>query len=200
MLDADHVEQEELILDAVDKFLAREVAPYVHKLEAADEYPDDIVEDIVQERLNQHDWNFGFILDGFPRNHEQARFFLESYDVDAVIYIDVKDDVVVERALARRKCSQCGLDYNLIYHRPETRGICDVCGGELVARADDNEEALRQRLADFHENTQPTLDLFDNKELVIRVDGTGAIDVVQNAIREPLKLKLYEPEPEPQAV
>jgi len=152
--------------------------------------PDDIVEQIVSHRLNEHDWNYGFILDGFPRSHEQARFFLESYDVDAVIYVSVPDEVVIERALARRKCSECGLDYNLIHHRPEQEGVCDVCGGELVARADDTEEALRTRLNDFRTNTRPTLDLFDHKELVVRVDGRREIEEVQADIRKQLGLPL----------
>jgi adenylate kinase len=151
--------------------------------------PDDIVEQIVRSRLDEHDWNYGFILDGFPRNESQAMFFLESYDVDAVIYLDVPDEVVIARALARRKCSQCGLDYNLIHHRPEVEGVCDVCGGQLVARADDTEAGLAKRLHDFNTKTKPTLDQFENKELVVRVDGTGSVDSVQQAIRKALRLK-----------
>lgn len=149
---------------------------------------DETVEQIIRERLDLHDWNFGFILDGFPRNRSQAMFFLESYDVDAVIYIDVPDEVVMKRALARRKCSECGLDYNLIHHRPEQEGICDVCGGTLTARDDDTESALKQRLHDFNTLTKPTLDLFDNKELVVRADGCGSPEEVQAAIRKGLGL------------
>jgi adenylate kinase family enzyme len=72
---------------------------------------DDVVDAVVRERLQQHDWNYGFIVDGFPRNVSQAQFFLESYDIDAVIVLDLPDDEVVRRVLARRLCSQCGLDY-----------------------------------------------------------------------------------------
>src|SRR5262249_4983356 len=91
--------------------------------------PDEIVEEIVRRRLDEHDWNYGFILDGFPRNRRQAEFFLESYDIDAVILIDVPDRVVLERIQARRLCSTCGLDHNLMFHRPAVDGVCDVCGG-----------------------------------------------------------------------
>ena len=150
---------------------------------------DEIVEQIVRDRLDMHDWNYGFILDGFPRSESQASFFLESYDIDAVIYIDVPDDVVVNRALARRICSQCGLDYNLIHHRPEIDGVCDVCGGTLVAREDDTEESLKQRLHDFTTQTKPTLDLFERKELVVKVDGQGTPAQVQATIRGGLGLK-----------
>lgn len=149
---------------------------------------DEIVEQMVRHRLEKHDWNFGFILDGFPRNQTQTEFFLESFDIDAVIYIDVPDKVVLERVLSRRICSQCGLDYNLIFHRPAEEGVCDVCGGKLVARPDDNESALRSRLNDFNTKTKPVLELFERKELVVRVDGTQPADRVQADIRTGLNL------------
>ena len=100
-------------------------------------------------------WNFGFILDGFPRNRHQAEFFLESYDINAVILIEVPDQVVLDRIMNRRLCSKCGLDYNLIFHRPVIADICDVCGGPLTARADDTPEAVSKRLTDYHTKTKP---------------------------------------------
>src|SRR5215211_5435750 len=119
---------------------------------------DDLVESVVRDRLAIHDWNYGFILDGFPRNARQAEFFLESYDIDGVINLDMPDEEVRRRVLARRLCSRCGMDYNLIAHRPETENVCDVCGGDLVAREDDTEEALAERLRDYHEKTNPVLE------------------------------------------
>jgi len=150
--------------------------------------PDEIVEEIIRTRLDEHDWNYGFILDGFPRNPQQATFFLESYDIDAVIYIDVPESVTIERALARRVCGHCGLDYNLIFHRPETKDTCDVCGGPLLPRSDDHELALRKRLDDFSSKTKPSLELFEKKELVIHIDGTGDRQSVHTEIRAKLKL------------
>lgn len=150
--------------------------------------PDEVVEDIIRDRLNLHDWNFGFILDGFPRNHTQAQFFLESYDIDAVIHIDVPDEVVFERVLARRLCSQCGLDYNLIHHRPTHEFVCDVCGGALQIRIDDNEDAIRVRLADYRTKTEPVLELFRRKELVIDTDGRMESDAIQADVRRKLNL------------
>jgi adenylate kinase len=149
---------------------------------------DDIVEEIVRGRLDQHDWNFGFILDGFPRNRRQAEFFLESYDIDAVIQIDLDDQVVRDRVLNRRLCSRCGLDYNLIFHRPANPAICDVCGGKLTARDDDHPEAVANRLADYHNKTKPILDLFSRKELIVSVDGSKPAVGVQAEIREKLGL------------
>jgi adenylate kinase len=89
----------------------------------------------------------------------------------------------------RRLCEKCGLDYNLIFHRPKVDGICDVCKGNLVARADDNPEAVRSRLRDYHEKTTPILELFRRKELIINVDGTRDVTKVQQEIRSKLNLQ-----------
>jgi adenylate kinase len=149
---------------------------------------DDLVERVVRERLDIHDWNYGFIIDGFPRNARQAEFLLESYDIDGVIYLDLPDSEVRRRVLARRLCARCGMDYNLIAHRPKVEGRCDVCGGPLVTREDDTEEALAARLRDFHEKTNPVLDLFRRKEYVVVVDARPDKETVQRAVRERLGL------------
>ena len=148
--------------------------------------PDDVVEEVVKQRLEQHDWNYGFILDGFPRNARQAAFFLESYDIDAVLLIEVPDAVVQERILNRRLCPKCGLDYNLIFHRPAVADTCDVCGAALTARPDDTPEAVQARLRDYHAKTRPILELFRRKELVVVVDGTRPADEVQRDLRRQL--------------
>jgi adenylate kinase len=149
---------------------------------------DDLVETVVKARIDNHDWNYGFIIDGFPRNPRQAEFFLESYDIDGVIHLDLPDDEVRRRVLARRLCARCGMDYNLIAHRPEIVDRCDVCGGELVSREDDTEEALAARLNDYHTKTNPVLELFRRKEFVISVDARPDPDSVQRTIRERLQL------------
>jgi adenylate kinase len=149
---------------------------------------DDLVESVVRRRLDDHDWNFGFIVDGFPRNARQAEFFLESYDIDGVIDLQLPDEEVARRVLARRLCSQCGLDYNLIAHRPAVADTCDVCGGRLVARADDNPEALVVRLQAYHEQTLPLIEIFQRKEFVAAVDATRSVGEVQAAIRQRFSL------------
>jgi adenylate kinase len=154
---------------------------------------DDLVESVVRERLDQHDWNYGFIIDGFPRNPRQAEFFLESYDIDGVVHLDLPDEEVRRRVLARRLCSRCGMDYNLIAHRPKLADRCDVCGGELVSREDDTEEALAARLRDYHGKTNPVLDIFRRKEFVFTVDARPDRTAVQQAIREQLRLPTYQP-------
>lgn len=154
--------------------------------------PDELVDDIVRERLDQHDWNYGFILDGYPRNEKQALFFLERYDVDAVVLIEVSDAVVIERILSRRLCAKCGLDYNLIFHRPAVPDVCDVCKGRLLARPDDKPEAVQERLADYHAKTGPIIDLFRKKELVVAVEGVKPAAEIQAEIRGRLGLAARE--------
>jgi adenylate kinase len=154
---------------------------------------DDLVESVVRQRLDQHDWNYGFIIDGFPRNRRQAEFFLESYDIDGVVHLDLPDEEVRRRVLARRLCSRCGLDYNLIAHRPEVADRCDVCGGELISREDDTEEALAARLRDYHGKTNPVLDIFRRKEFVFTVDARPERTAVQQAIRKQLGLPPHQP-------
>lgn len=145
---------------------------------------DDLVESVVRDRLTAHDWNYGFIIDGFPRNARQAEFFLESYDIDGVIYLQLADGEVHRRVLARRLCSQCGLDYNLIAHRPQRDDICDVCGGTLIARTDDNPEALAVRLAAYHEETRPVIEIFQRKEYVATIDAGQGVEDIQASIRK----------------
>ena len=147
---------------------------------------DDLVEKVVRRRLDEHDWNYGFIVDGFPRNQPQAGFFLESFDLDAVILLDLPDDLVERRVLSRRLCSRCGLDYNLISSRPVVPDVCDVCGGRLVARADDTADALRARLRDYHTKTRPVLELFRAKEVVLEVDASRPAADIQTEIRKRL--------------
>ncbi|MEV4678142.1 MULTISPECIES: adenylate kinase family protein [Actinomadura] len=149
---------------------------------------DDLAESVVRQRLEQHDWNYGFVVDGFPRSRRQTEFFLESYDIDGVIHLDLPDAEVRRRVLGRRLCARCGMDYNLIADRPTQEGRCDVCGGELVTREDDTPEALAERLRDYHAKTDPILELFGRKEYVVTVDARPGIDEVQRTLRAKLGL------------
>jgi adenylate kinase len=170
------------------------IGAHVRRTMAAGELVgDDLAEAVTAERLAQHDWNYGFVIDGFPRNRRQAEFFLESYDIDGVVQLDLPDEEVRRRVLARRLCSGCGMDYNLIAGRPAEEGICDVCGGILMPREDDTEEALAVRLRDYHTKTDPVLELFRRKEYVVTVDARPSKDAVQQEIRERLGLPPAKP-------
>jgi adenylate kinase len=152
---------------------------------------DELVEGVVRQRLADHDWNYGFIIDGFPRNERQAEFFLESYDIDGVIHLDLPDSEVRRRVLARRLCSGCGMDYNLLANSPKEAGKCDACGASLVTREDDTEDALAVRLREYHEKTNPVLGIFRRKEYVFTVDARPDREVVQQEIRKKLGLQPY---------
>jgi adenylate kinase len=168
------------------------IGAQVRRVMAAGELVDDeLVGSVVRERLDQHDWNYGFVIDGFPRNRPQAEFFLESYDIDGVVHLDLPDSEIHRRVLARRLCTRCGMDYNLIAHRPRREGYCDVCGGELASREDDTEEALAARLRDYYAKTDPVLDLFRRKEFVVTVDARPDKVTVQRTIRSRLGLPAY---------
>jgi adenylate kinase len=161
----------------------------VRRIMAAGELIDDeLVEAIVRQRLQDHDWNYGFIIDGFPRNARQAEFFLESYDIDAVILLELADEEVQARVFSRRICAGCGLDYNVVGRHPDESEICATCGGKLVMREDDNPEALAARLRDYHQKTQPIIELFERKEVVLHTDATREIAVIQDEIRSRLGL------------
>ncbi|MET0458285.1 MAG: nucleoside monophosphate kinase [Ilumatobacteraceae bacterium] len=149
---------------------------------------DELVESVMRDRLAWHDWNYGFVVDGFPRNVRQAEFFLESYDIDGVINLDMPDEVVHERVLARRLCSGCGLDWNLLAHRPKIPDVCDICHGQLTMREDDQPEALAVRLRDYHDKTAPVIELFQRKEFVATFDATESIAAIQAEIRRRFNL------------
>lgn len=149
---------------------------------------DDMVAKVVSERLTWHNWNYGFVLDGFPRNFPQAEFLFESYNINAVIHMDAPDSLVTERVMARRVCSKCGLDYNLIGHRPKVDGVCDVCAGQLVQRSDDHPEAIQKRLEDYHAKTEPMLAFFRRIGILHSVDATRSVPEVFEAIRRSVNL------------
>jgi adenylate kinase len=149
---------------------------------------DDLVAKVVSERLTWHNWNYGFVLDGYPRNFPQAEFLFESYNINGVIHLDAPDSLVTERVMARRVCSKCGLDYNLIGHRPKVDGVCDVCGGRLMQRSDDHPEAIEKRIEDYHVKTEPMLAFFRRINILHSVDATRSIPDVFEAIRKSLGL------------
>jgi adenylate kinase len=146
---------------------------------------DPLVDSVVRDRLDQHDWNHGFVIDGYPRNQRQAEFLLEGYDLDAAVYLDLPDDRIRDRVLGRRRCGRCGT----VTSRQEDG--CDVCGGPLVTREDDTAEALTARVQDHHEDIGPVLELLRRKAPVFVVDASRDLDAVQREIR--LLLGLHGP-------
>lgn len=129
--------------------------------------PDEIVERVVRERLDQHDWNYGFVLDGFPRTRAQAEYLFENWNLDKVIYLELADEVVYQRVMYRAKMGQ---------------------GSGFTKRADDNPEALKTRLREYHEKTKPLLELYDRMGMLLTVDANRSISEIYSDIRVQLGL------------
>ena len=119
----------------------------------------------------------GFILDGFPRTVAQAKALTETgIRIDKVLCIDVADDVIVSRLSSRRECSKCGVPYNVVSNKPEKEGICDKCGGELIQRADDVPETIKNRLNVYHDETEPILAYYEEMGLLVKVQGQDKLE------------------------
>jgi len=148
---------------------------------------DEIVSAMILKRLDQEDCARGVILDGYPRTVEQAQV-LDGIlaelgrTLERVILVDVQDEEIVRRLGGRRSCPKCGKVYHLIYSPPADGVHCDVCGVELVQRDDDKEEVIRQRLVQYHEKTQPLVDFYANRALLVTVDGSQDMEAVTAAI------------------
>lgn len=151
--------------------------------------PDELVCDLVVDRVQQDDCKKGYILDGFPRTIPQA----ESLDaalsrlgeaVDYAINVEVPDENIVKRMGGRRACVGCGATYHLVYAAPKKEGICDNCGAELILRDDDKPETVQKRLGVYHEQTQPLIDYYTKKGILKEVDGTMDMRDVFKAIVE----------------
>lgn len=134
--------------------------------------PDDLVIEILKERLLRPDTRQGFVLDGFPRTISQAEALDRlNIDIDRVIDIEVPDDVIVKRLSGRRICSDCSASYHLIYKKPEISGVCDVCAGALVQRKDDHPNILKERLRVYHDQTEPLKGYYESKGKLFVVEG-----------------------------
>ena len=134
--------------------------------------PDAVVIGIIKERLAEDDCKNGFILDGFPRTIPQAEALDEmGIEIDKVIDIEVPDEKIVERMSGRRVCPACGNSYHLLYKKPEKDGICNACGAELIIRADDHPDTVKERLDVYHSQTEPLKDFYGKKNKLFIVEG-----------------------------
>ena len=143
--------------------------------------PDEVIHDIIVERLKQDDIKNGFLFDGYPRTLNQAidldKILLElNMKIDAVLNLTIDDSVVVKRITGRRTCKKCGSIYNIYFGAPKVENICDKCGEQLSMRSDDNEESLKQRLEEFHKNTQPVIEYYEKQNVVHSINGDQTIE------------------------
>jgi adenylate kinase len=161
-------------------------------MDAGKYVPDELTNAIVKDRLAQPDCRKGFILDGFPRTVDQAgalALMLQDLGLklDAVVNIQVPDELLVERAEGRRVCKACGATYHVKFNPPQAAGLCDKCGGELYQRSDDHAEKVAVRLQEYHGKTAPVLAFYMEKGLVKAVDGNQSMETVTAAILEAVK-------------
>ena len=149
--------------------------------------PDELVVDLVVDRVNQEDCKNGYVLDGFPRTIPQA----ESLDaalakmgqkVDFAIDIDVPDENIVNRMSGRRACVGCGATYHIKFNAPKKENVCDTCGEKLILRDDDKPETVLKRLTVYHDQTQPLIDYYTKAGVLKEVDGTVSMDDVFSSI------------------
>ena len=149
--------------------------------------PDELVVDLVVDRVKQDDCSNGYVLDGFPRTIPQAEALDKALAamgeaMDYAINVEVPDENIVRRMSGRRACVDCGATYHIVYAPTKEENICDNCHGELILREDDKPETVQKRLNVYHEQTQPLIDYYTEKNILVEVDGTVDIDEVFAAI------------------
>ncbi len=148
---------------------------------------DEIVSGLVEERTAKADCSRGFILDGYPRTIEQARTLGQLLERQQrpepiVILLELETEGIIRRIAGRRTCKRCGRIFNIYYSPSQKDPLCDVCGGELFARSDDNESVVRERLTQYHLKTQPLIRYYEELGQLIRVDANASIEVVHQRI------------------
>jgi adenylate kinase len=153
--------------------------------------PDDIVVEVVEERLGRPDVEGGFILDGFPRNLAQARALdrvlkRKGVSIDAVLKIDASTDSIIKRLSLRRSCPKCGAVYHLKYNPPKKDEVCDECGTKLIQRDDDKEDIILYRMIVYEEQTRPILERYENMGKVRELNGEIEIDEIPREVRRVL--------------
>ena len=151
--------------------------------------PDELVVELVVDRIQQDDCKNGFVLDGFPRTIPQAEALdaaLEKINekMDYAIDVDVPDENIINRMSGRRACLNCGATYHIVSIPTKVEGICDRCGSQIVLRDDDKPETVKKRLEVYHEQTQPLIDYYKKQDILRTVDGVQPMEDVFNAIVE----------------
>ena len=148
--------------------------------------PDEVVVEIVQQRIDEDDCKNGFLLDGFPRTIAQAEALDRLTNIDSVINLEVDLDKLVDRITGRRVCEKCGESYHVSTKKDD---ICEKCGGKLIQRADDTEETVKSRLNVYKNETAPLINFYKNQGVLKNVDGMKSIEEVFEEISKALKLK-----------
>ena len=158
-------------------------------MDAGQLVPDDIVIDLIKERIREEDCKTGFILDGFPRNITQAEKLSETLQdmnlaIDNVIDLEVDEGEVVERLTGRSTCSECGAMFHQVSRPPKVNEICDSCGGKLEQRPDDNKDTIEERLKVYSESTAPLKEFYSKQESLRTVEAKGTVEEIFSRVCE----------------
>jgi adenylate kinase len=140
--------------------------------------PDEVIVQLIKERVAKPDCKKGFLLDGFPRTMGQAKELERMTDIDLVLSIVVDFEALVERAVGRRTCPKCSAVYHIKFNPPMNEGECEKCGSKLIQRDDDKEDTVRNRLSVYQEQTAPLIEYYRKKGKLVDIDGSGGIDAV----------------------
>ncbi len=160
-------------------------------IDAGELVPDSVVIGIVKERLSEPDCKKGYILDGFPRTIPQAVALDDmGFVIDAALSIEVADEEIVKRMSGRRVCEKCGASYHTDYKKPQKEGVCDLCGGSLVIRKDDEPETVKNRLNVYHEQTEPLKDFYKSCGKLIAVKGQDEVKDTTRLVLEALETQI----------
>ena len=145
--------------------------------------PDNIVIDMVLDRLGASDCREGYILDGFPRTLVQAQSMKKlGIELSCVLNLVVGDETIIKRLSGRRECKSCAAPYHVEFNPPEKDGKCDKCGGELIRRSDDVPETIRERLSVYHKQTEPLIEFYKSNGLLVNVEGRDEIEETTKAV------------------
>jgi adenylate kinase len=153
--------------------LGKKVKSYVEKGALV---PDEVVLEVLKDRLKKVPKGKGFLLDGFPRTIAQAESLQSIAKIDVILMLDVPDQIIIERLTSRRLCKSCGAVYNIRFLKPKVEGKCDKCGGELYQRSDDNEAVIRNRLQVYKTQTEPLVEYYRKKNTPFIVNVTKSVD------------------------
>ncbi len=184
----DHISTGEVLRQEIKKNtkLGKKVEEYVNKGALA---PDPIVTKIIKKWLNELDSKKGIVLDGFPRNLNQAESLEEDIKIDYVLYFDLDEKNIIKRLSNRLYCPNCKKFYNLKYNPPKEDKLCDNCKNELIRRNDDSPEAIKKRLKVYTENTHPLVKHYEQEEILIHIDASKNINEVFNQVIERINIE-----------
>jgi adenylate kinase len=180
---------------AADTALGRYAGSFMEK---GDLVPDEAIVEMVRKRIEGPLCRNGYLLDGFPRTLAQAQALEEmlrrhGVEIDLALNLELEEEELVRRLTGRRTCQRCGAIFHVLFHPPQSEGVCDLCGGALVQREDDREEAIRRRLGHYREETAPVIDYYRKQGKLKDISASGSIGEVERKIDRIIRKMLQVP-------